>query len=557
MGQGGSMETGEELMEELERSISGDEGDSSRDGLVTFPLVDSSDDESRGLGDLQDNTFREILAAVLVGRSSMSVLRSTIGAARQRAAETSGSEDSDTQEDLLRYKPQPPPPQNHPPDLSRLISSEIYSMTEQASQPTPRGRWGQGRGAANIHHNLLHRGLYGGFSIQERRSLCSSFLPTNCDMVARYKNKVFCGTYAKDGDIFMTACQDQLIRLYDTRCGRFDLFKTIQARDVGWSVLDVVVSPDGDHLVYSSWSDNLHQVTLDGGHQDVLPLNAGDRQFAIFSLSFSQDGSEILGGANDGHVYLYDRASNKQTLRVSTHDDDVNAVCFVDETTHVLASGGDDGLVKVWDRRALREDDPKAVGVLAGHIDGLTYIDPRGDGRHLITNSKDQSIKLWDIRMFADRSTISQSKRAVSSQRWDYRWQRVPKSICKSKRKVEGDTSVMTYVGHTVLQTLIRCHFSPVYTTGQRYLYTGCATGKVVIYDLLTGDIVKELQGHQSCVRDVSWHPYNMEICSSSWDYTVTRWEGVDNEDEDDELREKSSKKVKKRRKMGDRRCEV
>ena len=33
-----------------------------------------------------------------------------------------------------------------------------------------------------------------------------------------------------------------------------------QAQDVGWSVLDVALSPDGGHLVYSSWSDSLHQV---------------------------------------------------------------------------------------------------------------------------------------------------------------------------------------------------------------------------------------------------------------------------------------------------------
>ena len=45
---------------------------------------------------------------------------------------------------------------------------------------------------------------------------------------------------------------------------------------------------------------------------------------------------------------------------------------------------------------------------------------------------------------------------------------------------VRHDTSVMTYRGHTVLQTLIRCRFSPAHTTGQRYIYTGCATGSVV-----------------------------------------------------------------------------
>jgi WD repeat-containing protein 23 len=60
---------------------------------------------------------------------------------------------------------------------------------------------------------------------------------------------------------------------------------------------------------------------------------------------------------------------------------------------------------KVWDRRDLSDVDPKPVGVLAGHLDGITFIDSRGDGRHLITNSKDQTIKLWDIRKFSSEAT--------------------------------------------------------------------------------------------------------------------------------------------------------
>ena len=143
----------------------------------------------------------------------------------------------------------------------------------------------------------------------------------------------------------------------------------MQARDVGWSILDVAVSPDGEHLVYSSWSDSLHQVSLQGpeeNHQS-LPLSPDDQQFCIFSVSFSSDSRELLGGANDGYLYLYDREAGRQSSRIEAHEDDVNAVCFVDDTTHVLASGGDDGLCKVWDRRSLREDDPKPVGVLAGN----------------------------------------------------------------------------------------------------------------------------------------------------------------------------------------------
>ncbi|CAN0490275.1 unnamed protein product [Hapterophycus canaliculatus] len=36
----------------------------------------------------------------------------------------------------------------------------------------------------------------------------------------------------------------------------------------------------------------------------------------------------------------------------------------------------------------------------------------------------------------------------------------------KSKRA--ADESVKTFHGHKVLQTLIRCYFSPAHTTGQR-----------------------------------------------------------------------------------------
>lgn len=45
---------------------------------------------------------------------------------------------------------------------------------------------------------------------------------------------------------------------------------------------------------------------------------------------------------------------------------------------------------------------------------------------------------------------------------------------------MEDDVSVMTYRGHRVAKTLQRAKFSPVELTGQRYIYTGCASGRLV-----------------------------------------------------------------------------
>lgn len=36
------------------------------------------------------------------------------------------------------------------------------------------------------------------------------------------------------------------------------------------------------------------------------------------------------------------------------------------------------------------------------------------------------------------------------------------------------------------------------------------------VYDLLTGQIVKKLANHKACVRDVSWHPCDNRLVSSS-----------------------------------------
>ena len=41
---------------------------------------------------------------------------------------------------------------------------------------------------------------------------------------------------------------------------------------------------------------------------------------------------------------------------------------------------------------------PKPSGVLIGHTEGITYVSAKGDGRYIISNGKDQALRLWDLR---------------------------------------------------------------------------------------------------------------------------------------------------------------
>jgi len=77
-----------------------------------------------------------------------------------------------------------------------------------------------------------------------------------------------------------------------------------------------------------------------------------------------------------------------------------------------------------------------------------------------------------------------------------------------------------------VLKTLIRCYFSPLETTGQRYIYTGSKDGKLRVYDLYTGDEAMVLSSRKanSVARDVSWHPTYPVIASTSFEGEINTW---------------------------------
>jgi WD repeat-containing protein 23 len=62
----------------------------------------------------------------------------------------------------------------------------------------------------------------------------------------------------------------------------------------------------------------------------------------------------------------------------------------------------------VWDRRCFAQRG-RPAGQLVGHLEGITFIDSRRDGRYFISNGKDQTIKLWDIRKMTSGPTPARS----------------------------------------------------------------------------------------------------------------------------------------------------
>ncbi|EMD41857.1 hypothetical protein CERSUDRAFT_110417, partial [Gelatoporia subvermispora B] len=419
---------------------------------------------------------------------------------------------------------------------------------------------------SNVARLLLNRGASA--RPVEREDVASDLLPnTGGTAVAHYGANAYVGQYSSDSAFYYTCVRDFRLHVYDTSAplkpyapgGRsrsqdnsghettMKEIKTIAAHPGRWTITDSHLSPDNQRMIYASISNTVYMTTTLDSSPVQTPICFADTRsrrgrieyddddhFGIWSCKFSADGNEVIAGGS-AYIFVYDLVSNQRTVKIRAHDDDVNSCCWADTASgNVLISASDDSFVKVWDRRSLGAS-RKPSGVLMGHTEGITYVSAKGDGRYVISNGKDQVLRLWDLRkMHSSAEFEAAATRSYGIPQFDYRDEAYPRPRYKAHPK---DCSVMQYTGHEVLRTLIRCHFSPAATTGQQYIYSGGSDGRIHIWSL-DGRVVQVLDrsdtlpmsfdpsgpnysrnvpGRKVCVRDVSWHSEQPVLMSAGW----------------------------------------
>ncbi|OAL40040.1 hypothetical protein AYO20_00458 [Fonsecaea nubica] len=384
------------------------------------------------------------------------------------------------------------------------------------------------------------------------------------DKIIHYDSRAYSGQFSDDGNFFFSCTQNFKVRMYDTSNPyEWKYYKTVDYPFGQWTITDATLSPDNKWLAYSSIRHTVCLAPTDPtDHSDHTLLDftnfapgsgmgrptygyMGRHGFGIWSLRFSGDGREIVAGTSDHSVVVYDLERGQSTVRLSNHEDDVNAVCFGDKSSpHILYSGSDDQTLRVWDRRSMADGRP--AGIFVGHTEGLTYVDSKGDGRYVLSNGKEQMMKLWDLRKMISPNEFSKIDIRSYTTNFDYRFSSYDEDDYVPNPK---DCSVVTFRGHSVLKTLIRCHFSPPGSSNSRYVYSGSEDGKVYIWNMdgtqkATIDVYAatrhtrprndgsdgfggggygyELHGHhnsvwKTCVRDASWSPTAPVLAATSW----------------------------------------
>jgi WD repeat-containing protein 23 len=420
----------------------------------------------------------------------------------------------------------------------KLMESGTFGTTER-----PRGTFGRKRKLA--YRNMMRELGVGGYGAQRsaNKLISQTMIPsTQADSIINYNHRCYSGQFSDDGNFFFSCAQDFKVRMYDTSNPyKWKYYKTAHYYGGQWTITDATLSPDNKFLAYSSirsavcLSPTDPENTMDPTILDFADMGQARRtgrgwgHFGIWSLRYSGDGREIVAGTSDQSVYVYDIETRQSVLRIHGHRDDVNAVCYGDKTSpHILYSGSDDTTLKVWDRRSM--GDSREAGAFVGHTEGVTYIDSKGDGRYVLSNAKDQTMKLWDLRMMMSTERFDKIDPEEHTTGFDYRFAPYDEEEYEAH---PHDCSLVTFRGHKVLKTLIRCHFSPPGSTDGRYVYSGSHDGSVYIWNMdatLAGkiDVLEATRNSRperderyvdrwehgggrsqwsTIVRDASWHP--------------------------------------------------
>ncbi|KAF3765258.1 putative Tup1, general repressor of transcription [Cryphonectria parasitica EP155] len=465
-----------------------------------------------------------------------------------------GEDDNEDHYWARRRRRNPPDPNRFPKVPSeegrKLMDSGAFGSTDRLDPPKKR-----------LARRVLDRELGIGWGRTAQSAMAQQMIPSSeADLLIHYHAPVYCGQFSQDGNFFYACVKDFKVRMYDTSNPyNWRYYKTASFNWGQWTLTDAHLSPDNRWLAYTSLQSHVafaptdpndkgdpYQLDLAGGGvvdaTNGRPAPTWARRnrdnFAIWSIRFSGDGRELIAGNNVASIVVYDIESRRVLHNIVGHEDDVNAVAFANpKDPHIIYSGSDDQVIKVWDRRSMA--DGRAAGAFVGHCEGLTYIDSKGDGRYILSNSKDQTMKLWDLRMAMSTEQYARlnPRRHTMHTTYDYRMEEYDQDDWFPH---PDDNSVVTFRGHKVQGTLIRCHFSPPGSTDSRYVYSGSHDGKVYVWNMdatLEKTIDVGMSTHWNgrvpgggrawrsrptnhwncCVREPSWHPNAPIMAASSW----------------------------------------
>ncbi len=235
-----------------------------------------------------------------------------------------------------------------------------------------------------------------------------------------------------------------------------------------------------------------------------------------YTATAQPNGTLIASGGRDSSVKLWDRASGRLQTTLAGHSDAVYTVAWRPDGAR-LATGGGDGRIVLWN--------PSGAGstesTLLGHKYTVRDLAWSFDGSRLASASWDRTARIWNPATGESLFTLDHAD-LVNAVAFS------PNGALLATASSDRTVKLWNVTTGALLRTLsestdsvFALAFSPSGTT----LATAGADKDIRLYDPNTGALQRTIQAHYAPIRALSWLTDGVTVISGGLDNTVRAWD--------------------------------
>jgi WD40 repeat protein len=219
-------------------------------------------------------------------------------------------------------------------------------------------------------------------------------LPTNSFVDSRL-------VFSRKGDLLAAGGWDSTVHVWEVESRKT---VAVLRGAVNAAARDIVFSPDNRWLASGGYNADQGICIWDLQTSKPMQFLRGHRR-TILSLAVSTDGHLLASGSEDGTIRLWDTRTWKE-VGLLQHETNVYGLAFSPDDTRLAAACGD-SVIRLWDV-ATRQD----VAELRGHSDYVYTLSFSPDGTRLVSGSGDFTVRVWDTLSPAERDGAASERGA-------------------------------------------------------------------------------------------------------------------------------------------------
>jgi len=257
-------------------------------------------------------------------------------------------------------------------------------------------------------------------------------------------------------------------------------------------------------------------------------------RMAITAVKFHPLYSQLASSSEDATIKVWDSESGELERTLKGHINAVQAVAFDASGAH-LASCSADLTIKVWNTGTW-----ECIKTLKGHDHNVTGVVFTPSGDHLISCSRDKTIRVWELQtgyctktlegheewvrkviVSDDGATIASCSNDQTIRLWSF-------STGECVQVLRDHSHVVENIAFSPANCALVDFVDKarrLQSTSGKFLASASRDRSIKVWDVVTGQLLMTLLGHDNWVRAVIFHPNGKHLLSVSDDKSIRVWE--------------------------------